>query len=227
MPLRVMGTVQIETELADGRVFADSDLTIAINAFPFEVDGQRKAFAGIASQAVVDDATNYVYISHDGDLEISQSGWPTTAHIRLARVIAAAGIITQIINERVFLGGALDRQVNYNSEEGESSTTSAVWQEKLSLTTPDLPAGVYHIQWYAEVRHSDSDITHYTEVRCRADDTIEMGYAAWPFPAHDDFGGFRIVELGGGVHMLDMDWRMQGAGTAYIRRARLFIWRIQ
>jgi len=145
MPTRVFGQIEQEIHIADGRVYADGDLSIGINAFPFEVDGKRLRFDGVASEAVTDDQTSYVYIDHDGDLAI-ETAWPVTSHIRLARVVAAGGLITQIINERVFLTGSMDRDPEYGAEENQSGTPSTVWQQKLRLTTGDLEAGTYLMQ---------------------------------------------------------------------------------
>lgn len=227
MPAQVFGTIVQELQIADGNVAMDGDLSIAVQAFPYEIDGNRQMFAGAIGQSVTDDATNYVFIDNEGSLEIQTTGWATTTHIRLARVVAVDGLITQILNERVFLAAEMDKEVNYNAEEGESTTTSTSWQQKVSLTTPSLPAGTYMVHWYAEVKHSNSTMNEYSEVRCRANDTIELGFCAWAFPVYDDFGGFRVVELGAGVQTLDIDFRMQGDGTAYIRRARLMMWRIE
>lgn len=227
MPVRIMGTITQDLQIADGRVFADGDLTIAVNTFTYEIDGNRSSFVGVAGQSVTDDNTSYVFVDNEGALGIQTSGWPTTTHIRLARVVAASGLISQIINERVFLSAELDREINYNAEEGQSTTTATTWQQKVQLTTPSLPAGTYMVQWYAEVRHSNSTLNEYVEARCRANDTTELGFCAWSFPVYDDFGGYRVAELGAGSQIFDIDYRVQGAGTAYMRRARIMIWRIE
>lgn len=40
----------------------------------------------------------------------------------------------------------------YSESEGESTTTSTVWQQKLRMNISDFPPGTYQIRWYMEYR---------------------------------------------------------------------------
>jgi hypothetical protein len=101
-----------------------------------------------------------------------------------------------------------------------------VWEQKLRLSVEGLPAGTYKIQWYMETKHSDAELGNYVEARVQINDSLEIGYCAWPFPAWDDFGGFRTFEFGGGDVDVDLDFKVNGSGTGYARRARIILWRI-
>jgi hypothetical protein len=223
----VHGQVTMEAVLVSGQVKPDGDLSFGVASFAFEVSGVKYRFAGATSVPVTDDATNYVYIDDDGDLEVSTSGWPDANHLRLARVVALNGLILQVIDERVVLAAEIDREINEGAEENQSSTTSTVWQQKLRLTTEAIPNGKYIVQWYCEIHHSDTVLTNYVEVRVEVNDTTEIGINAWPYPAWEEFSGFQIADITGGAQNFDLDYRVQGSGTAYIRRARIVLWRIR
>jgi hypothetical protein len=112
MPFQIVeATVVNEVTLApsavlyEGAVLADGDLSIKVNAFYYVVAGLHGRYVGVVGQAVTDDATNYVYMDATGMLVVNASGYPATAtHVRLARVIAAGGIIVRIVLERAFFG---------------------------------------------------------------------------------------------------------------------------
>jgi hypothetical protein len=94
--------------LADGAVTSDGDLTVSVNNFYYDISGTKGRFLGAINQAVSNNNTNYVYLDFSGNLVINTSGYPTStlAHIRLARVIAAGGVIVRIILERALLTSA-------------------------------------------------------------------------------------------------------------------------
>jgi hypothetical protein len=66
-------------------------------------DGTIGTFAGVASQALTISATNYVYLdlTNSGTLTVNTTGFPSTAHVRLAVVTAGAGTISSIADTRV------------------------------------------------------------------------------------------------------------------------------
>ena len=66
-------------------------------------DGTIGTYAGLASQAMTASATNYLYLdlTNSGALVVNTSGFPTTAHVRLATVVAGATTITSITDARV------------------------------------------------------------------------------------------------------------------------------
>jgi len=227
MPVTVTGIVGVEAVIAPGRILVDGALTIAVVAFNLELDGKRQTFPGEMNVGVTDDALNYVFLDWDGNLNVNTTGWPSTTHVRLGRVTAANGLIIAVNDDRVLLTAAIDKDVRSALENGQTSTTDDVnWTQKLRLELNGLEAGTYVIQWYAELRHSNATQTEYAEMRVEANDLFELGYSAWPYPVFEDSGGFSIYDLTAGDHYLDLDFRVQGGGTAYCRRARLLVWRI-
>ena len=66
-------------------------------------DGTIGTYAGSVSQAMTASATNYLYLdlTNSGALVVNTSGFPTTAHVRLATVVAGATTITSITDARV------------------------------------------------------------------------------------------------------------------------------
>lgn len=105
------------------------------------------------------------------------------------------------------------------SSDGQSSTTSSAFEQKLRLTTPSIPAGKYRIEWYFEIASNAGNVE--VEAKVEADDTYVFAN-----PKAIDLlvpcGGFRYVDVEDGVHTIDLDWRVSsGNGTAYIRYARL------
>lgn len=86
--------LDVARRAGDLRVFKDGDLTFGVRAGMF-VDGITPVtYAGSAGNALVDDATNYVYLTAAGVLVINQSGFPdpaVTAHLPLATITTAAG----------------------------------------------------------------------------------------------------------------------------------------
>jgi hypothetical protein len=61
------------------------------------------AFAGGATTTLTGSATNYLYLdlTNLGALAVNTSGFPATAHVRLAVVTAGSSTITTIIDARV------------------------------------------------------------------------------------------------------------------------------
>lgn len=111
----------------------------------------------------------------------------------------------------------------------ESGTTSSTWQSKVLLTAPDLPAGKYRIGWYAEVRETDGAapveariLVNYSDVKAYT--VIEPQDTNNYYP----FGGAAFHDVTGEVNFVrvNFQFREMGSGTAYIRNARLEIWRV-
>jgi hypothetical protein len=66
-------------------------------------DGTIGAYAGSASQAMTASATNYLYLdlTNSGTLAANTNGFPATAHVRLATVVAGASTVTRVTDARV------------------------------------------------------------------------------------------------------------------------------
>lgn len=220
------GQVGMIGVLEPGLVQPDNDLSIAILRFHYELDGVRSTFDGAINQMVTDDSWNYVFLDFDGSLNINTTGFPSTTHIRLARVRTLDGGIVAIDDERVLLSAGIDKTIHQAVAEGQDGTTSADWQQKLRLALLGIPNGKYIVQWYCELRHSTNDIAARAEMRVEVNDMTEIGYSLWAYNIFEDAGGFAVADLSAGNYSIDLDYRQQGGGTAYIRRARLLFWRI-
>lgn len=220
------GQVGFIGQLEPGLVRPGGDMSIAILAFHYELDGIRSTFAGAINQALTDDSWNYVFLDFDGSLNINTTGFPTTTHIRLAKVHVVSGGIVAIDDERVILTAGIDKTINKATAEGQDSTTSTAWQQKLRLTLNGLESGTYIVQWYCELRHSNNTASERAEMRVQVNDMTEIGYSLWPYNIFEDSGGFAVNDLSAGDYTIDLDFRQQNGGTAYIRRARLLLWRI-
>lgn len=220
------GQVGMIGVLEPGLVQPDGDLSIAILRFNYELDGVRSVFAGAINQGLTDDAWNYIFLDFDGSLNINTTGFPTTTHVRLARVHTSDGGIVAIADERVLLAAGIDKTINQDTAEGEDSTTSTSWQQKLRLALTGISAGTYIVQWYCEMRHSNNTATERSEMQVEVNDMTQIGYSMWPYNIYEDAGGFAVSTLSDGDYNIDLDFRQQNGGTAYIRRARLLFWRI-
>jgi hypothetical protein len=66
-------------------------------------DGTIGTYAGSVSQATTASVTNYLYLdlTNSGALVVNTSGFPTTAHVRLATVVTGTSTITTINDARV------------------------------------------------------------------------------------------------------------------------------
>ena len=126
-------------------------------------------------------------------------------------------------------GGVFGSEYNIDSSEGESSTTSTSWQNKLDFDFT-VPSGTYILFWYAEIRMNSTSYS--TRARVELDgDTVTpyIGYIEIEPQDTDNwytFSGHKELSLNG-THDIDIDYcRLGGNGTAYIRKARLTLWRI-
>lgn len=124
---------------------------------------------------------------------------------------------------------SIDNYYQQASSEAESQTTDTTYtgNEKLKLTTPSLPAGTYRIVWSMELTNSNKDKC--TMARVHLDDTTVLGEQCRPKTQNNNeyvgWSGFKVETLTAAVHTIDIDFRAVD-DTAYIRRARLEIWKV-
>jgi hypothetical protein len=109
---------------------------------------------------------------------------------------------------------------HYQESEGESSTTSTSWQDKISYTTPTLSAGPYEFWFQSEIEKSGGAVQ---KVRMIIDD-VEYCYNS----AEADFNdwklakGFKRITLTAGTHTIKVQFASGTSGRAIlIRRARI------
>ena len=124
-------------------------------------------------------------------------------------------------------GGSFGANFQQGNSDGESSTTSGTFQQKLRVTTPSLPSGTYRIGFYYEWHKSG--LTDFVS-RVQVNDTTDImsGFEEAPDAGTDQWfvrGGFGYY-TGSGVLNIDLDYHAGGSDTARIRRARLEIWRV-
>lgn len=226
MPVNVTGVVGIEAVIAPGRIIPTEGLYISILPFNYEEDGVRQQFNGVLNQLMTDNATNYLFLDYDGSFNVNTTGYPTTTHIRLGRVVTDSGLVISLYDDRIVLSAAIDKDIHQDTAEGQDSTTLTTWQQKLRLTANGLAEGKYICQWYCELRHSNNTLSERAEMQVEMNDSTQIGFAIWGYNIFEDSGGFAIADLSAGDFTFDLDWRAQVGGTAYIRRARLLLWRI-
>ncbi len=118
---------------------------------------------------------------------------------------------------------------DYAESENQSSTTNTSYQRKLRLITSSLPAGNYKIEWYYEWKFSNGNFEF--KHRVQIDDTTTLKETETTPRSVGDWqgcSGFKSeVMLDSGVHNIDMDYCTSKSNkTAYIRRARIEIWRV-
>jgi len=82
-------------------VTEDSGLAVNVAAGTLLDGDDRVVFAGASSQAIVDDATNYIQISRAGVLDINQSGF-SGGNLPLSIAVTSGGAITSIVDSRPF-----------------------------------------------------------------------------------------------------------------------------
>lgn len=120
----------------------------------------------------------------------------------------------------------------HGSEELSFVTGTLVMQNKCRITTPStMPAGSYRISWAYEWKYTSTRKNFIS--RCRYDETdlnafmymsaIPMDSACW----WTESGFWYTDSSFSGEHIIDLDYGTTDTGqTAYIRRARLEIWRM-
>ena len=127
-------------------------------------------------------------------------------------------------------GGIYGSEFQQASSDTESSTTATTFQQKLRMTTSSLPSGTYRVAWYYEWKHTNTSHDFVGQVEINDIITI-MEHKEEPQDSGDSqyhsHGGF-YYHTGSGILNVDIDYSRSSSagGTAYIRRARLEIWRL-
>ena len=84
-----------------------ASLTVQIAAGRFQkTDGTVAAFAGSAATVLPPSQTSALYLTDAGALVVSDSGYPTTAHVPLATVVTIATTVASLTDDRVVCGVA-------------------------------------------------------------------------------------------------------------------------
>lgn len=119
------------------------------------------------------------------------------------------------------------RPVRAKSDE-QSTTTSNEYQTKLEKVTDALPAGTYLVLWSVEFTVSVANAGHKFRVRIDEEDLAgEDAPVTVKYPCWYSRAGHDHVSLAAGVHTIRMQYASASPNkTAYIRRARVTLWRV-
>ena len=118
----------------------------------------------------------------------------------------------------------LVEEIGYDANDSTESTSSTTYQTKLSLATGSLVSGNYIVNWYFEYACGSNNKK--PEYRVRLDDTTDLMHIN-PEIRRDNYYpscGFTKVDGMAGSHTIEIEYR-KSTGNAYIRNARLRIWR--
>jgi len=124
--------------------------------------------------------------------------------------------------------GNFGRDFQSAASEGDSTTTSGTWQDKLTMTTPAM-TGTYRLGFYFELKSNGSNKD--AQGRCyNATDALEVGFDETPTRPANSFmmiGGFQEIVFTGAAKTFKIQYNFNDvSGTATIRRARLELWRV-
>lgn len=217
-----------------------------INTWTYANSATREAATGFTSDDVykvavqTDDNSVWLLVDHSpitwqeiGAAGVSQAYVDAQDAATLASAesysdAASANALTQAL-----AADPIDNSYDNNASEGQSTTTSSTYQQKVRLSVSSLPLGNYILQWYAEGRNQnvgdaiemriqEDDSTTHAEVRFYTGDS---GGTNW-LDDFQPFSGHRLLESFSGSHDFDIDYRSISGGTAEFRRARITLWRI-
>ena len=114
----------------------------------------------------------------------------------------------------------------YETSESEDSTTSDLWQNKMTTTVSNLPSGEYRIGWYFETRTQDTGSSGLVRVRLNGTDISKVDVENKDGRNYSPYSGFyktTDTDL-----TIRIDYKSETAGkTTRIKRARIEIWRIK
>jgi hypothetical protein len=116
----------------------------------------------------------------------------------------------------------------WDESDNQSVTTSSNYQNKLTLSVEDVPAGYYRISWYYEWRINSNSREFMARLRWNdSDNLMEMIQESSDADNWFTEQGFAIRQLTAGDHYFDLDYAVSNNGTSvYIRRSRMEFWRV-
>lgn len=126
-------------------------------------------------------------------------------------------------------GGAYGSYYAYAKSDGESSTNSITFVNKISLITSTVVSGTYKIEWYSEM--SRNSASNDVKFRVYLDETTELCNTNFRIADANSWlvvSGFDVVSFTStATHRIDVQFAGQTAlKTSYIRRARVEITRL-
>jgi hypothetical protein len=202
----------------DSRYYTETEVNTISGAINAKIITAHNGLTGLSD----DDHNQYLLTSGTRNLTGIQS-YSSDNSFTTARQIPDKGYVDSVT--------IFGQNYSQNSSEGQSSTTSNTYQNKLTLTTASLPSGNYRINWYYEWTHSSiSDffdaqvqVNNVTTIMNHIQEPKQSGTSNWVSSS-----GFYYYSGISGVLTIDLDYRTSTATstTSYIRRARLELWRI-
>jgi hypothetical protein len=112
----------------------------------------------------------------------------------------------------------------------ESSTTSAIYQQKVRLTTTVLPAGTYYVGF--DFNYSSDDENEDMMFQAQVDDTTTIWSAntvqkkILTNGVYNYISGFKTISLTSGSHNIDLDFANANNKITYIKEANIILYRI-
>ena len=156
----------------------------------------------------------------------------TTPNYLFSKIVAGDGITLAELNDAAnetlevradagFFGSAFA----YDEDDTESSTTSLTYVEKLTLPTGTTIASEYFIFWFYEAKNPTGNSKE-MGVRVQVDNTATVNEVVIRDSKNEwgSHSGFDIYTFTAATHTIDIDFK-DITDTAFIRRARLAIWR--
>lgn len=178
---------------------------------------EEQIIAPVLTEINLSESANECVLTFDGDLSD-----PTQTDLLDSVVVAHDGSLLPTPDP----GDVFD-EYHQEASEGNSSTTSDAWQDKLFLTRT-LEGGTYEIAWYAETWANVSNREYGFRVLLDGVDIL-----AWADTEHvgstveANKAGFAVRALDNTSHSMVIQYRRIDVNTTvYIRRARLRVRRV-
>lgn len=119
------------------------------------------------------------------------------------------------------------KEYNYSASEGQSDTNSTTPVNKLTMTTPTLPAGDYKIEFSYEWKRATISQDFEAEVLLDGTAIMEQNEESKDTNSWHPLSGFIVTALTNATHTIVINfWGENGGNTSSIRRARLNIYRV-
>lgn len=148
-------------------------------------------------------------------------------NLPLKSLIAGEGIILTPSPEEIEITSVFGSEYQFEADETESTTTSTSFQNKLTLTTPVIPAGLYRAEVTFEVTNDSGDKPVVTETTLDGNQYGESFYAPKFADEYIVKTSFATQALSNNTHELEVNFKSTSeGGTAKIKRTRIEIFRV-
>ena len=118
-------------------------------------------------------------------------------------------------------------QFQYVEALGPLTTTSTIYANRLTLTTPTIPAGTYRVGFY----YQWNKLTSGSFLgRLLIDGVVSTNQfqqpASFVSTQRNTTSGYQIIDLTTAIHTINIQTAVSGGGTSEIRNMRIEFWRI-